>query len=333
MEIIDQKILHDSVRWPNSPMYKYTPLPGEIKKKAAYAGDIVMANETGEKRFVSRTEYEASRDVYASVGFEPIAIVAVPASHTKDGTARCVALKAASYGDLEHGQPDDYQDYTDTIYWNCSSYSSSIDIPSLPNFSNGFNYIVPGSTTISCSSYVYLAQDPLEPGVSEYYNSRYTSPYGADGISKNPQWDIEGGLCEEMDGEFNTNEIIKNTLEKYIYRDSINKEGDRYETSPAHHAAVLCFRYHSTGTKQGEWYLPAIGEFAYLLTRKYRIFTSFVACGGDERVYNYMYGGNTCWTSTEVNKTTAYAISVSNNAYCKPYGKSASNAVLPFIKI
>lgn len=97
MEIIDQKILHDSVRWPLSPLYEVRILPGEITKEESAAGDIVIANEDGDKKFIAQAEYNANAETYTSAGYEPIAIVVVPALHTDDGTARCMALKFASY--------------------------------------------------------------------------------------------------------------------------------------------------------------------------------------------------------------------------------------------
>ena len=53
MEIIDQKILHDSVRWPLSPEYGGDYLFNNTrKKKDTIAGDIVVANSAGDKQFV-----------------------------------------------------------------------------------------------------------------------------------------------------------------------------------------------------------------------------------------------------------------------------------------
>lgn len=53
MEIIDQKILHDSIRWPNSPEYGGDPLFKNTRlKKDTIAGDIVVTNEDGTKYFV-----------------------------------------------------------------------------------------------------------------------------------------------------------------------------------------------------------------------------------------------------------------------------------------
>lgn len=45
-------------------------------------------------------------------------------------------------------------------------------------------------------------------------------------------------------------------------------------------AACCCWRYHTTGTNQGDWYLPAIGELGYLIVRLKTINTSISNIGG-----------------------------------------------------
>lgn len=64
MEIIDQKILHDSVRWPLSPLYEVRMLPGEITKEESAAGDIVIANKGGDKRIIKQSEYTDNSALY-----------------------------------------------------------------------------------------------------------------------------------------------------------------------------------------------------------------------------------------------------------------------------
>ena len=34
-----------------------------------------------------------------------------------------------------------------------------------------------------------------------------------------------------------------------------------------HPAACCCWRFHTAGTNQGQWYLPACGEFGYVVNR------------------------------------------------------------------
>lgn len=109
-----------------------------------------------------------------------------------------------------------------------------------------------------------------------------------------------------MDGKYNTAKIIKNTPEDYVYRNPIPKYSDY--AAPGHHAAVFCFRYHTKGTQQRDWYLPAVGELAYLLVRVDKITNGISSCGGDERIRSYIRNSNSAWTSSEYNNTSAYYV-------------------------
>ena len=42
-------------------------------------------------------------------------------------------------------------------------------------------------------------------------------------------------------------------------------------------AACCCWRYHTDGTKQGQWYLPACGELGYIMPKFKQIQTSINA--------------------------------------------------------
>ena len=58
MEIIDQKILHDSVRWPLDPRYwPYDVVANSVPLENTKAGDILLADENGNKVFVDFDTY------------------------------------------------------------------------------------------------------------------------------------------------------------------------------------------------------------------------------------------------------------------------------------
>lgn len=38
-----------------------------------------------------------------------------------------------------------------------------------------------------------------------------------------------------------------------------------------HPAAQCCYRFHTEGTNQGDWYLPSAGELGYAIARKHSI--------------------------------------------------------------
>lgn len=213
MEIIDQKILHDSVRWPLSPLYEVRALPGEITKEKSAAGDIVIANEDGVKKIIKQSEYTTNSALYTENGYQPIAVVVVPALHTDDGTARCMSLKWMTT------QSKTGSDNCFGIYWG-ASYNCGTHAPSA-----GLNYRIHGTTTIAkynSNSTGYAAfpsncaywgtsgnlTDSLDPGAPVIRITPGISPYDVDGVSKNPDWFVEGGVGDYMDGKENTAVII-----------------------------------------------------------------------------------------------------------------------------
>lgn len=65
-----------------------------------------------------------------------------------------------------------------------------------------------------------------------------------------------------------TDESILNTCENIVGGDGGNFP-----------AAMTCYRYYTTGTAQGDWYLPAVGELIYAIPRNKEIIDSLILCG------------------------------------------------------
>ena len=158
------------------------------------------------------------------------------------------------------------------MYWG----QPSKDIEELPNITS-YNYLVHGTSTIAETNSYFV------PSNSRYWNGGTTksenvdpiatwyhaissplapSPYGSDGISPNPEFFVEGGLNEDMDGSGNTDAIISNVTVDWS-GDTINNSYD-----PGNYpAACCCRRFTSDGINAGDVYLPAAGEAIYLVSR------------------------------------------------------------------
>ena len=331
-------------------------------KEEAYAGDIVIANEDGDKRFILQSDYEANAQKYASKGYEPIAIVVVPATHTDDGTARCMSLKWMSC-DSKTGS-ESYQNIRWGADCNCGTHSAY----------NSLKYRVHGTTTISVySSAGSYAASPsnstfwgtsgnlnvsLDPGAPVVRNAPAVSPYDIDGISKNPDWFVEGGAGDYMDGKENTAAIISkvdtnasSVSETWLTDDSIQNTNEATVTGgsgPAtggnFPAAMCCYRYYTIGTAQKDWYLPALGEIIYLLPRNKEIVDGLILCGIPENITSgtitySINGRNYIPSSTEYGPSNAYTltgyvyVNLSSGNTSNDSRTASYNSCVAFIKI
>ena len=367
MEIIDQKILHDSVRWPLSPLYEVRTLPGEIKKEESAAGDIVIANEDGVKKIIKQSEYTTNSALYTENGYQPIAVVVVPASHTPDGTARCMALEFVRNNSSDDQTVTTGIDIGGSLYFGnsdsiCLTYYS--DGKQFPDgledckLENGINYRVPGTTT---TTQAIKLGSPSSGGTGGTYTggdpiatvTHYTpaiSPYGTDGISKNPDLFVEGGITDYMDGYGNTQKIIEHVVNTFVAYNSENADKRQYDVNiqPAPWNAHL---YHTFGTiagsgaTMGDWYLPSICELFYIPSRSEQIadgirlargFDTNTGVAGAVTSVSPTYS-NSIWSSTassaEGNIWNFWAESIASGHYVYRMYVYSGGGVIPFIKI
>lgn len=266
------------------------------------AGTIVMANEEGDKRFLTIDEYRGSviKNMCDEEGYQAIGVIVVPASHTENGKARMMALHSLGEykwevmnngtireyeyfsaiatntmgkdGDFPRVQKEIDRDYV-SMYNNCYAPSDAIKLLD-STFSKHHN---PYDTQTQWLGFddVYAGDDePVLP-----------SPYLNDG-SKNPIFHNEYVVYDgekvynalaDLDGKGNTEKFLK------IHT------GDELLTA--------CSQYSTDPNNVGEWYVPSIGELCYLFARSRRInaaLKELSAIGGvidDVTKYNI-------WTST-----------------------------------
>lgn len=370
MEIIDQKILHDSVRWPLSPLYEVRALPGEITKEESVAGDIVIANEDGDKRIIKQSEYTDNSALYTENGYQPIAVVVVPASHTPDGTARCMALEFVRGNSSNNINNLQITTGTDDPYPfisgpNTSSNSSSqysdgkiYPLDELQTVQcNTIKYKVHGTTTISTTTQIgspaqggsgipYNGDDPIATYV---HATPAISPYGADGVSKNPDLFVEGGIVDYMNGYENTQKLVSHVVNTYTAYDSDNANNRSY-TDLMQPAPWNTHLYHTIGTKagsgatMGDWYLPAAGEIFYLPSRSEDIadgikiargFDTYSGVAGAITCYNYTYSGGlaSCSFIIDTASYLLYHMYATSGHYLTTSSIGYAVVVVPFIKI
>ena len=301
--------------------------------ESSSAADICIVDNGGNKYIVDGTTY--STDLFPLEQYTPIGIVVVPASHTDDGTARVMSLASMDYNNPDNGNTEGHVG----IAW--GGYGS--DISTLPNLTRQ-PYITTDYTHISGEQQLlgwtgtgyYLASDyynsypnPYDEGT--YYRTGTTSsgsygmpsPYLTGG-GKNEIYHSKantGSFLADMDGKGNTEKIL--AVDNGVSTDwqtastIVNNNSSSTNTQP-HTAAQCCWRYHTVGTQQGEWYLPAAGELGYLAARWKAIDNSIdklVSSGVEALVLPVSYYW---WSSTEYSSYNAVYLSF-NSSYAYLY--------------
>ena len=235
-------------------------------------------------------------------GYTPIGVVVIPASHDVYGTGECGVISLA---EMNYNTPDtgstEYQD----IYW--GGYGTDT---SLPNY-NKVNLV--NGTTLN---YGYLPSDQFTgttslDGVSKYYDNdsdNAPSPYNADGSRNEAYYTTAystANALSDFDGVGNTAVLTELATSQSDWKTATtitNNSGAGY-----YPAACCCWRFHTAGTSQGQWYLPACGEMGYVINRisainttinkVLSVYSSVVAVA----VHNsYVY-----WSSSEYNASNA----------------------------
>ncbi len=268
----------------------------------------------------------ALKEDYTSTMGTPIGVVVMPKSHMEDGKCRIMSLANMSYKTPETGtlvgtSNSDAQTAGANLMWGV--YNN--DIAELTNYDKVVT--VDGATT---ADYGYLPSD-WWVGKSEVVipDGTYTfttianevdtetawygsdagggwevltdsnmcpSPYLSDG-SRNPLYFTAGQALCDMHGKSNTNILMNLSAIK-------TQTSGEFENIQANYpAAMACHMYHTSGTNQGDWYLPAMGELGYLYARAKKINDTLVSLGSSAVGYGVPTDwdklGGWLWSSSE----------------------------------
>ena len=280
-----------------------------------------------------------SIDDYPTDKYEPIGVVVVPSSHNVYGNDCCGVM---SLKDMNYNSPDSGSTSHQEIYW--GGDGDELSLPNLDQVPTGntSNGIPTGQT----SSSAYLPSDRFsgtqcahDTDVS-YYNTSYTpipSPYLTDG-SRNPGYyqtsapSSSNNALADFDGIGNSQVLwdLATSQSDWKTASSIaNNDGSGY-----YPAACCCWRYHTEGTSQGDWYLPACGELGYIIPRFNKINgaidkmrTAYGSSVGVELRIGDFY-----WSSTEYGSYVARYVDTYNGSVFR-LGKGYNYYVRAFLRV
>ena len=271
-----------------------------ISPADSVAGDYCFYDKTADKIIiVDQTKWSA--DKYPSNKCTPIGIVVVPGTHNVYGDGSCgvMSLKPMNCSTPSTGGTSEQSMYWGEYGTDISALSNLNQVPT-GNTSNG----IPTGQT----SYAYLPSDKFSGTQCAhdtdafYYSSSYIpSPYLTDGSRNHGYYQTSSpssssNALADFDGIGNTEKIITQRGTK-----DYNSWTPGRTTEADYPAASCCDMFHTEGTSQGDWYLPACGELGYIMPPFNKINdaigkmrTAYGSSVGVELDTNYVY-----WSSTE----------------------------------
>jgi hypothetical protein len=231
-------------------------------------GDAVLYDKQADKLIIVPTTDDIGTK-YPSDNYEPIGVVVIPASHDVYDTGECGVM---SLKEMNYNSPDSGSTSYQNIYW--GGHGDDISLPDLDQVPTGntSNGIPTGQT-----SYAYLPSDKFSGtqcahDTDSYYHSPsdtpIPSPYLTDG-SRNPGYyqtsspSSSSNALADFDGIGNSQVLWDSATSQSDWK-TANSITNTY--APGYYpAACCCWRYHTEGTSQGDWYLPACGELGYIM--------------------------------------------------------------------
>lgn len=136
---------------------------------------------------------------------------------------------------------------------------------------------------------------------------------------------VKGGtsFISDIGGKWNTQQCLSKTANQdpYIYAGVTNNIDNGY--SPA---ACCCVAYSTPGTKQGDRYLPSIGEL-------YQIYANNVAINEKRTaIKGSGFDGYLCWSSRENSSNYEYRVRLDTGDISN-YSKNYNFEVLAFLAL
>lgn len=305
-------------------------LDKELNGSEAILHDIVLCDAEGQ--FISIPSNTLSN--YDPTEYTPIGIVVIPASHNVYGTgeAGIMALMNGSNTAPDTGAIDSV-----AVKWGPATSISALTQRLYVNVVGGSGSV---NESVGVNENAQFPKDaegevanPQDPDT--YYTSsglNYApSPFNSEG-GRNPLYystsaSSMNGLSE-FSGKENTATILsKISTDAWKTAVTIANQSNTF-----YPAAMVCWRFHTLGTNQGDWYLPSCGEIGYMSVRwntLSNIISSINTWAGSSVAAAF---GTTqsYWSSTIADKNKARQ---STSGYATTSTKTLDQYVRPFTRM
>ena len=208
-----------------------------------------------------------------------IGVCVIPGGVLPDGKARFMSLKGMTPTSPNEGGSDT------NIHW--GGYGR--DIPTLTNYTN----VVTGDATAEGTS-----KDGYVPKNGSYLETPHI-PSPIDCFSAYSST----GATSDLDGKANTEKILAVDNAASTAWQTASAITNANSTATVHPAAQCCWRFNPGSTNQGDWYLPSIGELAFIMPKFNELQTAISDVSGVQLSDDYYH-----WSSTEYNGSFAWRV-------------------------
>ena len=233
--------------------------------------------------------------IYPSSKFEgtPIGVVVIPTSHNVYGNGSCGVMSLVN---MRCDTPDtggDGNGNASRFLWYgyqptgapIKYYGCACHIGKYSEITNAVQGVIDGYVQLP-SNGNSPRQNPYDTDTHYNYETEYCapSPYNEDD-SRNPLYyqttspSRDGNALSDFNGKLNTEYHIQAHTAQPDWKtaSTILNSRSSYDTA-INPADCCCWRFHTVGTKQGDWYFPCVGELGYITPKWTTITTSIKKC-------------------------------------------------------
>lgn len=260
------------------------------------AGDICLYNNIDNSTIIVNGKF--SRKDFPIETYTPFGVVVIPGSHKIYGENTCGVMSLAemscdspSTGTIDELKTMALSPQQDL---NVKNYNVVViyDTDNVTLRTNGFGYLSKNGQYNYNSAHI---PDPYNEDMSrnpDYYNTT-VSPYNA---------------MSDFKGIDNTNLILNHRGKK-----NYKTWAPVYNTATDYPAASCCDMFFTKGTTQGQWYLPAAGEWGYI-TSKWNILQKSLSLLNKNynNIAHPLADNASYWTSSEHNAKNARYVHTDN---------------------